>query len=227
MWYEFSEDNTKVLIKHPKTIGHRWIRNEVVPQMLIHPNENKNLTLIKIDENVTKHYKTDICPTCNGVGKVYLGTSDNNEYICNKCDGNGKLKRAKTYKIYSYEYGKTLEKEYMKKQHEKFFEENGINEDGSTYVYIGNTYPIKSELNSKGVKFDSTLSKWHSRELLEGYDYIKVTVPLKIYSDGSLGYDFGYAEGENHFSDSTKLNNLLDDVRKEIRTAENELGKRL
>ena len=79
------------------------------------------------------------------------------------------------------------------------------------------------DLKAKGAKFDSELSKWHSRELIDGYPYIKVFVPLRIYSDGLLGYYYGYAENESTFSSETRLNYRLDDLRKEIQDAEKEL----
>lgn len=34
MWYEFAENSERVIIKHPRTIGYRWIRNEEVPDIL-------------------------------------------------------------------------------------------------------------------------------------------------------------------------------------------------
>ena len=37
---------------------------------------------------------------------------------------------------------------------------NGFNEDGETYLVIGNTYPIKDELKAEGYKFSKEL-KWH------------------------------------------------------------------
>lgn len=220
MWYEFNEDNTKVLIKHPKQIGVRWIRDEEVPDMLLDPDNNPNLNLVKIDKNGTKYYKTDICPSCNGCGKVHLGISDNNEYICNKCEGVGKLKRVKTYKIHTHEYGKVLEKEYMEKQNKKFYDKYGINqEDDTTYVYLGNTYPIKNELKEKGAKYDNILG-WHSKDLIEGYPYIKVTVPIRIYPDKSIGYDYGYVGGNSH---AGRENYDLDNLKALIRKANKDI----
>lgn len=98
MWYEFAENSERVIIKHPRTIGYRWIRNEEVPDILKTPDKNKDLTLVKTDKNGTKCYKTDVCPICSGRGKVYLGYSDNNDYICDKCNGIGRLEKEKTYK---------------------------------------------------------------------------------------------------------------------------------
>ena len=111
MWYEFDEKGTRVIIKHPKTIGVRWIRSEEVPEILINPDDNPYVTFVKIDENGTKYYKSNICPSCTGLGKTYLG-NNSDEYVCNKCKGTGKLKRNKTYKIHTHDYGKILEKEY-------------------------------------------------------------------------------------------------------------------
>ena len=205
MWYEFNKEETDVIIKHPRLIGSRWIRNEEVPAMLRCPDKNPDLVLTKIDKNGTKYYKTDICPACDGYGTVYLGESAEG-YLCNKCSGSRRLEKPKIYKIHTHEYGLILEKKYIEKRNVKFLEKHGINEDYSTYVYIGETYSVKEDLKAKGAKFDSELSKWHSRELIDGYPYIKVFVPLRIYSDGLLGYDYGYAENESTFSSETRLN---------------------
>lgn len=149
MWYEFNKEMTDVIIKHPRSMGYRWIRNEEVPIMLRYPDKNPDLILTKTDKNGTKYYKTNICTICDGEGKVYLGISDDNSYICNKCNGKGKLKKAKTYKIHTYEYGLILEKEYIEKANVNFLEKHRINEDYSTYVYIGETYSVKEDLKLK------------------------------------------------------------------------------
>lgn len=221
MWYEFDKSGKDVLIKHPKEIGIRWIRNEEVPEILYNPDNNNYLTFVKTDENGTKYYKSDICPSCSGLGKVYLGISDNNDYLCNKCNGSGKLRKNKTYKIHTHEYGKVLEEEYIEKENLKFYEKNGINkEDNTTYVYLGNTYEIKDELKSKGAKFDKDL-KWHSKELIEGYPYIKVVVPIKVYPEKSIGFDYGWESGISH-----KVNHFFDDMIRLIRKANEELNNR-
>lgn len=214
MWYEFNQDKTKVIIKHPKTIGVRWTRNEEVPEMLLDPDNNPDLTFVKVDKNGTKYYKTDICPSCNGCGKIYLGSYESKEYTCNKCEGFGKLKKAKTYKIHTHEYGIILEEEYMNKQNKKFYDKYGINqEDNTTHVYLGDTFFIKEELKEKGAKYDNILG-WHSKDLIEGYPYIKVTVPIRIYPDKSIGYDYGYVNGG-----SEKENTFLDDLKNKIHEA--------
>lgn len=138
--------------------------------------------------------------------------------MLDKCAGTGKLKRNKTYKIHSHEYGKVLEEEYIKKENKKFYDKYGINEeDNTTYIYLGNTYEIKDELKAKGAKFESYL-KWHSKELIEGYPYIKVTVPIKTYPDGSVGFDYGWRSGAPH-----KVNHLFDEMLRLITKANNEL----
>ena len=218
MWYEFSEDKKRIIIKHPRTIGYRWIRNETVPDIV--REYERYLTFVKEDKNGTLHYKGDVCPSCSGRGKVYLGVSDNNEYVCNKCEGRGKLKRSKTYKIHTHEYGKVLEKEYMDKQNDKFYESHGINKvDNTTYIYLGNTYAIKEQLKEHGAKYDDNLG-WHSKELIEGYGYIKVVVPIRKYKDGSIGYDYGYEGGNPH---RDRENYDMDNLRALIRKANRDI----
>ena len=41
-----------------------------------------------------------------------------------------------------------------------FFEKHGFNEDGETFVVLGDSYSIKDELKEKGFKYDPIL-KWH------------------------------------------------------------------
>ena len=120
MWYEFNQDETEVVIKHPD-------RNQALPRILgvgfyntkfknIELDNNPFLTLSKVDKNGTKYYKSNICSKCLGTGKVeYTNWYSDvlNKCECSSCKGVGKLKRAKTYKIHTYEYGKILEKEYI------------------------------------------------------------------------------------------------------------------
>ena len=196
MWYEFNQDETDVIVKHPD-------KNQTLPRILgvgfyetkfkdIKLDSNPYLTLYKIDKNGTRYYKSNTCSKCLGTGKVqYVNWHSDvlNECECSSCKGLGKLKRAKTYKIHTHEYGKVLEQEYTEKQNETFYKENCINkEDNSTYCYIGNTYSIKTELKEKGARYDEYLG-WHSIEPIEGYPYIKVIAPVKKYDDGTIGLE--------------------------------------
>lgn len=196
MWYEFNEDETDVTVKHPD-------KNQTLPRILwvgfyksnfkdIKLDNNPYLTLSKVDKNGTKYYKSNTCSRCLGTGKVKYKDWHSDvlsEYECSSCKGVGKLKRAKTYKIHTHEYGKVLEQEYIEKQNETFYKENSINkEDNSTYCYIGDTYSIKTELKEKGAKYDKYLG-WHSAEIIDSYPYIKVKAPVKKHEDGTIGLE--------------------------------------
>ena len=197
MWYEFDSDKKNIKIKHPKLIGTRWLREEEVPEFLLRRENYPEVVLSKIDKNGTHYYKTSICPNCGGDGVVYLGLS-NDDYCCLKCKGNGHLAKEKTYKVYTEEYGRVLERQYIQKQCRLFLDKMELNEDGTTYVYLGNTYAIKDELKAKGAKWDGLLRVWKSKIPLEGYSVLKLTIPLKIHPDGSLlGYDYHSEEYRN------------------------------
>lgn len=193
MWYEFNEDNTEVIIKHPKRLHGPWDNPyETVPEIIWRYLDNEEyMTHFKTDENGTKYYKTQVCEKCLGSGerRYYYEGGGGAVYDCGNCKGTGKLKRAKTYKIHTHEYGKVLQQEYAKKQNDSFYEKNPINrEDNTTYVYLGNTYEIKDKLKAKGAKYDSDLG-WHSVKPIDEYPCIKIVAPVSKYEDGIIYLD--------------------------------------
>ena len=73
MWYEFDEEQKKIFIRHPRTIGFRWIRNEEVPEILEYRHRYSNdVVLKKIDKNGTHYYESSLCPSCSGDGYVVM-----------------------------------------------------------------------------------------------------------------------------------------------------------
>lgn len=135
--------------------------------------------LIRTDKNGTKYYEvTEKCMKCQGTGfiKYYWQHYDG---ICFDCKGKG----YKTYKkkVYLPEYEAKLEANRKAKRiakapevNQKFFKENGLNEEGKTYVVLGKTYEIKEELKAKGARFSKNLL-WHFGQKVEGYNLLEVT----------------------------------------------------
>ena len=213
MWYEFDEEQKKIFIRHPRTIGFRWIRNEEVPEILEYRHRYSNdVVLKKIDKNGTHYYESSLCPSCSGDGYVVMG-AEAEEYSCFKCDGTGVLPKKRTYKVHTAAYGKILEAKRIKKKSQKFFEEQQLNEDGSTYVYLGKTYPIREELKAKGAKWDSLISAWRSKMPLEGYPVLKVKMPLRVYPDGYLYYDFGSESGRYVTIAETPIYDVINEIK--------------
>lgn len=222
MWYEFNEDNTDIIVKRGG--------GAVVPIILriglnLETGETyeKYLTYVKTDKNGTKHYKSQVCSKCVGKGKLEYHAHHGGHvdiYDCGTCKGTGQLKRAKVYKVHTPEYGKVLEQEYRKKQHEKMYEEECINrEDNTTCCYIGDTYSIKSELKKKGAKYDRYLG-WHTAQPLEGYPYIKVVVPIVENEDGTMSVERGiYPELG---SSMRIINPKMIDIQEQIKEASKE-----
>jgi len=143
-----------------------------------------------VDEDGVWHYNTEVCLRCNGVGKW------KEEYTvkCYHCKGSGETK-PEIYKIYTYKYSFVLEKRSIKTEerqkkryNEQFLEERGINEDGTTYIYLGDTYPVKDELMCEGATYDRQIRRMHSKEAIEGYSCEKVKIPLKVVN-GYISYD--------------------------------------
>ena len=146
--------------------------------------------LIRIDKNGTKYYEGRIpCDRCGGHGgaEVWKFTG----WTCYKCNGSGKIHS--TWKEYTPEYEAKLNANRLKRIEKKrqeeielakansnklmseFFEKNGFNKEGTTWIVLGDTYRIKDELKSKGAKFNSLLG-WHFDHMESGYPIVAVDV---------------------------------------------------
>lgn len=123
------------------------------------------------------------CDRCGGTG-VFACRVENGHPVphpayggvCLKCNGEGKIR--KTVRLYTETQHaaaqrakanrkaaaeETMQKriaERKKTAFTKWLERNGFNSDEETYLIYGNTYPIKDELKSAGMKFSQEL-KWH------------------------------------------------------------------
>ena len=154
--------------------------------------------LVRTDKNGTKYYHcTDRCLKCGGTGYIpqFIQISGG---VCFDCDGRGIVEWDE--KEYTPEYEEKLriqrEKKAAKKLAEaiahapeknaEFFQKNGFNPEGKTYVVLGNTFEIKEELKAQGAKWDNISKHWHMPTPPEGREYIELSVD-DMYEAGYAG----------------------------------------
>jgi hypothetical protein len=125
---------------------------------------NSDKKLIRVDKNGTKHYESYICRKCGGTGHLdYFSYNDNG--VCYACNGTGR--KLETWTERTPEYEALLEKRRIarlpkkaEKSRKKYREQNGFDENGFTWIVLGNSYTIKETLKKDG-GFFSPLFGWH------------------------------------------------------------------
>lgn len=139
------------------------------------------------------------CSRCGGTGIYKWGAVINGvpQYmdICFKCDGRKffqkevrlytekeleALNKAKANRQEKVDAARRLsvEEKAAKKQAE-WMEWNGFNEEGTTFVVLGNTFEVKDDLKDAGCKFSKEL-KWHCAHSIEAPEGCTVIeVPFK------------------------------------------------
>lgn len=140
-----------------------------------------NATLVKTDKNGTEYYADYTCPKCGG--NRYLDCYAHVEGgVCFKCGGSGVLEKPITYKVYKPEYAKKLADRRFEKACKKapevnrnFFKSFGLNENGDSWIVLGDTYSIKEELKAAGARFSPEIG-WHFDHDDNGYDCFKLTI---------------------------------------------------
>lgn len=169
-----------------------------------HYSNQKNVHFVKVDKNGTHIFADCTCGRCGGTGIIpYYGHVDGG--VCFECGGSG-VSTATEIKIYTDEYGAKLKAQREareEKKRQKMIEESGewnkewmakegFNEEGITYIVLGNTYEIKEELKAHGAKFNGILG-WHMPNA-DGFD--AVAVPMDKVTqhlwNGRLDYDSDY-----------------------------------
>ena len=152
----------------------------------------RKATLVKIDKNGTKYYEDYTCDHCGGAGGADAWTYTG--YTCWKCGGTGRMSTPQKWKEYTPEYQAILDARRAKKHEKelaelranapavnaKFFKGEGCDEQGRTWVVLGDTYPIREELKSLGCKFNYTFG-WHADHDIEGYQTL--VLDLKDFYD--------------------------------------------
>ena len=127
-------------------------------------DNDKMLTLTKIDKNQTHYYVDHRCPKCGGTGNIpYYGYIEDG--VCFLCGGSGRADQKIV--VRTAEYQATLNARRLAKmrkeapaKNRELLEREGFSEQGLTYVVLGDTYAIKDELKAAGAKF-SYLIGWH------------------------------------------------------------------
>ena len=77
-----------------------------------------------------------------------------------------------------------MTKEKVKRWNENFFKWYNINEDGYTYVAVGDTYSIKDELKKAGAKFNKELG-WTFKEDPVIFKTVKIDLDLIAYKSNN------------------------------------------
>ena len=135
--------------------------------------------LLRVDKNGTKYWMSTECPKCGGNGNiwyyshVYAGQ-------CFMCGGTGYKEH--TWKEYTPEYAKKLADRRLAKARAKapeinaeFFKKMGMDEEGRTWVVMGNTFEIKDELKEAGAKYNQ-LFGWHFDHADNGFTCVEVSI---------------------------------------------------
>lgn len=161
----------------------------------------------KIDKNGTEYYYNWTCPRCGGLGGSDAWTYTG--WTCYDCGGSGKRSKPQIIKKYTKEYEEKLQarrkkawekklqkmiEESFDKNHE-FFQKFGFDQEGKTFVVLGDTYPIKDRLKELGCRFDGHIG-WHcSHDLKDsGYDCLVLDVDECYRKDLSGTYNWSMWE---------------------------------
>jgi hypothetical protein len=176
--------------------------------------------LVRIDRNGTKIFKV-LCPCkrCGGAGGsdawAYTG------WTCYECGGNGGW-HYEEVKEYTPEYeaklaerrAKRAEKKRLElvaqaeEKNQEFFQKQGFNENGKTYVVLGNTYSVKDQLKELGCKWCNLIG-WHSPVKFDGFEFVEIDADDVYEKDYAGIYRWNYwkRNGEETFSEKIRLAN--------------------
>lgn len=135
--------------------------------------------LIKTDKNGTNYWHEEKCPKCCGQGYIPSYHYVDNG-VCFKCNGSGIYPH--DWKEYTPEYAEKLEerriareKKKAPEKNAKFFRQNGFNEEGFTWLVIGNTFDIKEELKAASARFNNILI-WHFDHEQTQFPTVKISI---------------------------------------------------
>lgn len=168
---------------------------------------------IRTDKNGTKYYRVECpCNRCGGAG-IIPAFSYVEGGICFECGGNGGW-HWEEEKEYTPEYEAKLEarrkareekriakaKEGAEERNQEFFANKGFNENGKTYVVLGNTYVIKEELKAMGAKWENCIG-WHLPQDTDKYPTVELDVEdiyFKDYTDSYKWNNYKRADEETY-----------------------------
>lgn len=182
--------------------------------------------LIKVDKNGTKYYSHGCaCQRCGGLGGndawAYTG------WTCYECGGSG-IGPEIISKEYTPEYAAKLEARRAKRaeakrlelvaqaneKNQEFFQAQGFNENGKTYVILGNTYNVKDQLKELGCKWSNVIG-WHSPVKLEGFDSVEIDVDDVYDKDYAETYRWNYWKRADEETFSAKIKEATEKLNKE------------
>lgn len=143
---------------------------------------------VRTDKNGTEIWADYTCPRCGGLGGAdqwaYTG------WTCYECGGTGRKERPTLIKKYTPEYEAKLAERRAKRAAKKlaelrakadeknaeFFEKNGFDSKGKTYIILGDTFEIKEELKAQGAKWDNISHHWHIATKPENMETLELSV---------------------------------------------------
>lgn len=182
--------------------------------------------LIKVDKNGTKYYSHGCaCERCGGQGGsdawIYTG------WTCYKCGGTG-IGPEIISKEYTPEYEAKLQARRAKRaeakrlelvaqsaeKNQEFFKTQGYNENGKTYVVLGDTYKIKDQLKELGCKWCNLIG-WHSPVKLEGFEMVEIDVDDVYYKDYAETYRWNYYKRAEEETATAKIKEATENLNKE------------
>lgn len=158
------------------------------------------------------------CPRCGGSGSYSYNSFDGTR--CYGCGGSGHV--VNTVRAYTEKEKAAMDRAATRRAEQKeqarqekiqknidekpalvqaFYKKNGFNENGETYIVLGNSYDIKDELKEKGFKYDPVM-KWHGPE---AFSYKTV----KANFDDIFSWNDKYGVGNWKESSYDFLNNLI------------------
>ena len=202
----------------------------IINKKIFQDGGNVMKKLIKVDKNGTKYYSHGCaCSRCGGQGgsDAWLYTG----WTCYQCGGSG-IGPEIISKEYTPEYAAKLEARRTKRAEAKkaelaakadetnkeFFQAQGFNEFGKTYVILGNTYNVKDQLKELGCKW-SNLIGWHSPNELEGFDSVEIDVDDVYHKDYVNTYRWNSWKGDNEETYSAKIKEANEKLNRETSTS--------
>lgn len=183
--------------------------------------------LIKTDKNGTKYYSHGCAwQRCGGLGgsDAWIHTG----WTCYQCGGTG-IGPEIISKEYTPEYAAKLQAKREARAEKKrlelvaksaeanleFFEKQGYNEEGKTYVVLGDTYSIREQLKEEGAKFDSLIG-WHFANKPENHPTVEISVDDVYEKDYAETYRWNSWKTEETFSQK------IEQATKEMKPEESE-----
>ncbi len=139
---------------------------------------SSTLQFVRTDRNGTKIYHDWQCQRCGGAG--YSDNWHATGRICYECGGTGRRKTPLVVKEFTPEYEEKLAKKEAErrrvrqaKENAEFLKKNGFADDGTGYVFTGDTRPYKDELKAQGARWNN-YTRWIAPRPINGYPCVKV-----------------------------------------------------